>query len=703
MKSRWNEQQARACADELELRAYTSRLLGQDASLVLHGGGNTSVKHDFTDVFGETRRALFVKGSGWDLKSIDVAGFAPTDLDYLLRLARLEQLSDSEMMRQLRLATLDPAAPNPSVEAILHALLPHRHVDHTHADAVVTLSNSPGGADLLRELYGGEVLVLPYVMPGFILARQVAAATRDADWNSLRGIVLLQHGIFSFHDSAKTSYETMIELVDRAERELRRRASHATPAATNSTDGTPTAATDGTPTAAVAATNGTTNGIPTPPSASMNGTPTATHESAISLRLQLSRLRKAAGEIHRRIHGTPMLARFDASPAARGFAQLANCGELLQRGPLTPDHTLHAKPFGAVFDADPVPGLLDFERAYLAYFDAHADAGLQRLDAAPRYGVWRDQGMVYLGANCRRLAIVADISAHTLKAIRLAEAIGGWRALPRERLFEVEYWELEQAKLAKAGAAPELQGRIALVTGAASGIGRATVEELRRRGAAVVALDLREPQDLDFPEVLCLRCDVTDAAAVAAALEQAVRHFGGLDLLVSNAGGFPASASLAEMPDAAWEQSMELNLGAHMKVLRACLPLLANGFDPAVVFVASKNVPAPGPGAAAYSAAKAGLTQLARVAALETAARGIRVNVVHPNAVYDTGIWTEARLRERAACYGMDVAQYKTSNLLGLEVRSADVANAIVSLAGAAFSRTTGAQIPVDGGNERVI
>lgn len=651
------------------MRAYSSRLLGGDPSLVLHGGGNTSVKGELTDIFGETRRVLFVKGSGWDLKSIGAAGFAPTDLNYLLRLAELEQLSDSEMMRQLRLATLDPAAPNPSVEAILHALIPHRYVDHTHADAVVTLGNSPDGERILRELYGDEALVLPYIMPGFILARQVAAATRGADWDALRGIVLLQHGIFSFHEDAEGSYEAMIELVDRAESELLRRAGkkHGTPIEKRGEKrGTPTAATHGTPT-----------------------TPA----------LELSRLRKAAGEIL----GLPMLARLDAGPEAMAFAQLDDCGNLIRRGPLTPDHTLHAKPFGAVFDADPLPGLRDFEREYLRYYSDHANENHQCLDAAPRYGVWRDRGMIYLAPSCKRLEIVADISAHTIRATRLAEAIGGWRALPRDKLFEVEYWELEQAKLAKARAAPELQGRIALVTGAASGIGRAAVEELRGRGAAVIALDIRGMKGLESPEVLCLRCDVTDSDAVESALNQGVLQFGGLDILVSNAGNFPASASLAEMSDAAWEQSMQLNLGSHMKVLRACLPLLENGFDPAVVFVASKNVPAPGPGAAAYSAAKAGLTQLARVAALEAGPLGIRVNVVHPNAVYDTGIWTEEVLSERARRYDMDVEQYKTSNLLGLEVNSRDVAASIVSLAGAAFSRTTGAQIPVDGGNERVI
>ena len=675
MKSRWKESEARACASELELRAYSSRLLGQDPSLVLHGGGNTSVKGEMADLFGESRRVLFVKGSGWDLKSIGAAGFAPTDLDYLLRLSRLEQLGDSEMMRQLRLATLDPAAPNPSVEAILHALIPHRYVDHTHADAVVTLSNSPDGAAALRDLYGDDALVLPYIMPGFILARQVAAATREVDWSALRGIILLQHGVFSFHHEARGSYETMIELVDRAERELGRRAA-----------------------AGMSAGMGH-------PSAAGKGHPSA-QRSAIQhseLPLRLGELRQQAGELF----GGPLLARLDRSPEALAFASLENAGELIRRGPLTPDHTIHAKPFGAVFDDDPLPGLQAFAQEYRDYFRAHAEPQHQCLDPAPRYGVWRDRGVVGFAATAKRLEIVADITAHTLRAIRLAEAIGGWRALPRDKLFEVEYWELEQAKLAKARTAPELQGKIALVTGAASGIGRATVAALHQRGAAVIALDIAAKEQWEEAwnghEILPLCCDVTDAQAVAGALRQGALHFGGLDILVSNAGNFPGSASLREMPDATWEESLQLNLGSHMILLRACLPLLEFGFDPAVVFVGSRNVPAPGPGAAAYSAAKAGLTQMARVAALESASAGIRVNIVHPDGVYDTALWTDEVLRERAGRYGKSVAEYRASNLLGVEVESRHVATAIANLAGNAFSRTTGAQIPVDGGNERVI
>lgn len=658
MKSLWNQTVADACdGDPVNLRAYSSRLLGASSDLVLHGGGNTSVKAPYKDVFGETVDALYVKGSGWDLKTIETAGFPPTRLDYLLRLGELDSLGDSEMMRQLRLALLDPAGPTPSVEAILHALIPHRFVDHSHADAVVTISNSPGGAAVLQQIYGAEVLVLPYLMPGFILARQVAEATAGIDWDAIRGIVLMHHGIFTFHNEAKTSYETMIELVSKAEDYLRSEAG--------------------------------------------NQLATAAAKIEDEDLLALSRLRKAAGKLL----GGAVLVRLDDSESAAGFASLDNADELIQRGPLTPDHSIHAKAFGAVFGDDPVAGLAAFEQQYQQYFAEFSSADHSMLDTMPRYGIWRKRGMIYLAPNLKRLQVVADISAHTIKAIQQAEALGAWQTLTKSDLFDVEYWELEQAKLKSAVTRPQFEGRVALVTGAAAGIGKATVEALIDRGAVVVALDITHMSELfaDRPAVLPLLCDVTDARQLQTALQRGVSHFGGIDLLVSNAGNFPASANIGELEDENWQHSLDLNLSAHMKLLRACSEFLQSGFDPAVVFVASKNVPAPGPGASAYSVAKAGLQQLARVAALELGEYGIRVNTVHPNAVYDTELWTDQVLSSRAAHYGLSVEDYKQSNVLRTEIHSADVAATILSLLGAAFSKTTGAQVPIDGGNDRVI
>lgn len=663
MQNRWDTTAAQDHARDLNtgLRVYSSQLLGAEADLVLHGGGNTSVKGEFVDVFGVEGRVLYVKGSGWDLRTIKAAGFPPVRLDYLLKLGALPDLSDSEMMRQLRLALLDPNAPTPSVEAILHALIPHTYVDHSHADAVVAISNTLDGEASLRSIYGDEVLILPYIMPGFILARQVAAATRLLDWNKIRGIILLHHGIFTFHDDARTSYDTMIELVSKAEDYLRQ--------------------------------------IGGEHLATAHYTPVATDCVA------LSSLRREAGKLLR----SPVLLRMDHSAAAAGFASLPGCEELIARGPLTPDHSIHTKPFGAVFadaaDAGQVTGMQKFVRSYEKYFAEHAQTQHQILDRMPRFGVWKQKGMIYLAGNLQRLEIVQDICQHTIRAIQWGEMLGGWDALPRRDLFDVEYWELEQAKLKKAGVRAEFEGKVVIVSGAASGIGKAAVEHFLQLGAAVVALDIAPALATQFATaaVLPLQCDVTDSAAIDAALQQAVLHFGGIDVLVSNAGNFPQSASVENLSDASWEQSIALNLSSHMKLLRACIPYLKHGFDPAVVIVASKNVPAPGPGAAAYSAAKAGLTQLARVAALELGGAGIRVNTLHPNAVYDTGIWTAEVLQARAAHYGQSVQEYKTANVLKTEVVAADVAGAVALLAGTRLAKTTGAQIPVDGGNDRVI
>jgi NAD(P)-dependent dehydrogenase (short-subunit alcohol dehydrogenase family) len=319
--------------------------------------------------------------------------------------------------------------------------------------------------------------------------------------------------------------------------------------------------------------------------------------------------------------------------------------------------------------------------------------------------VWPGRGTIAFGRTLADAGIAADIVAHTIPAIERAEMLGGWNALSPEDVFDVEYWELEQAKVARRPAPAELTGRVVLVTGAASGIGRACVEALLAQGACVVAVDVNSAvaSAFDDPRVAALVCDVTDATAVEFAAESAVRRFGGLDAVVSNAGTFPASARIAAITNDVWEKSFAVNLHAHRLVLQKTIPFLESGIDPAVVFVGSKNVPAPGPGMAAYSVAKAGLTQLARVAALELAAAGIRVNVLHPNDVFDTGIWTPDVIAARAREYGMDVESYRHRSLLGVEVTSADVAALAAALIGRLFAKTTGAQIPVDGGNDRVV
>jgi len=656
MKSRWDEQEAARFHDPLALRAYSSRLIGSDEDLVLHGGGNTSLKGEHSDLFGDQHEVLYVKGSGWDLASIEPAGFAPVKLQALRRLARLEDLSDSEMVRQQRLALLDPGAPDPSIEAILHAIIPFRYVDHSHADAVVTLSNTPDGEALIREVYGDRVLVIPYVMPGFVLARRIAALTRDTDWAALEGMILMHHGVFTFADNARDSYEAMIRLVDAAERHMDSRGAL---------------------------------------SVAANPAPRGVDAE------RLARLRRAVSVAADR----PMVVRTDDSAEAVGFSELEGVASLAGRGPLTPDHVIRAKRVPMCIGADVDATVADFIDDYKRYFLANTDGALSPLDPAPRWAVWPGCGTLAFGKSIRDAGVVADIARHTVRAIQWAEALGGWRALPEAEIFNVEYWELEQAKLRQTGGEPPLAGKVALVTGAASGIGRACATRLLDQGAAVVALDIQPPAGPEFQvsAVQAMECDVTDADALARAVEDGVRGFGGLDILISNAGEFPRSRAIEDMDDYTWSRSLDINLSSHQRLIRYVLPYLKHGIDPAVVVVGSKNVPAPGREASAYSAAKAGLTQLARVAALELGEHGIRVNTVHPNAVFDTGMWSESVLQSRARSYSMTVDQYKTSNVLKTEVTAADVARMVCAMAGETFARTTGAQVPVDGGNERVI
>ncbi|VAX05220.1 Short-chain dehydrogenase, partial [hydrothermal vent metagenome] len=423
-------------------------------------------------------------------------------------------------------------------------------------------------------------------------------------------------------------------------------------------------------------------------------------EGAVVLR-QLADIRRAVS--HTR--GISGIVCWDASPEAMGFANLPNVANIATRGPLTPDHVIRTKRVPMILDTEPNAAVSAFGDDYRAYFARNASADLTCLDSAPRWAVWPGQGALAFGASVKEAGIIADIAGHTLRAIQRAECLGGWQALPEKDIFEVEYWDLEQAKLRKAGNPATFAGKIALVTGAASGIGRACAETLHAQGAAVLALDIDPAVVTQFTaaDLVGWQCDVTDVQALQVAVDETVRRFGGLDIVVSNAGSFPSNSRIDEMDSTVWERSLQINLSSHEQLLQCCIPYLERGIDPAVVFMASKNVTAPGPGAAAYSVAKAGLTQLARVAALELGPKGIRVNVLHPDAVFDTAIWTDEVLENRARHYGMSVQEYKTKNLLKVEISSADVAALACALAGPLFAKTTGAQIPVDGGNDRVI
>lgn len=653
--SRWDDEQAAACRSELELRAYTSRLLGQDPRLVLHGGGNTSVKLTETNIFGEADDILWVKGSGWDLSAIEPAGFAPVRMQHLLHLAELTELSDVDMARELRVGTIDPAAPAPSVEAILHAIVPFKYVDHTHADAVLTLTTSVHGAELIEHVYGDRVLHLPYVMPGFKLAALCADLYARLHGAATIGMVLMNHGIFTWAPTARESYERMIDMVSLAETYINQH---------------------------VGGRSGTSE-------------PAARSYSS----LEVAALRREISEVA----GASMILQVDDKPDAVAFANRADVSVISQQGPATPDHVIRTKRL-PMLGRDVATYARDYER----YFAEHAHrsaAPLKMLDAAPRVIVDSHIGVVSAGRSAAAASVAADIYRHTIEIILDATELSGYRALSASDIFDVEYWDLEQAKLGKGSPLP-FTGEVALVTGAASGIGRACAELLLLQGAAVVGLDLNPgvAEVATGPAWFGVQCDITDTEQVTTAIEGAVKRFGGIDIAVLNAGTFPPSQRLEALDMGAWRSVMGVNVEASVFLLRQLQPLLrlAPGGG-RVVVIGSKNVAAPGPGAAVYSASKAALTQVARVAALEWGGDGIRVNVIHPNAVFDTALWSAEIVEARAREYGVSVAEYRANNVMRVEVTSKDVAQMCVAMCGSAFGKTTGAQVPVDGGNERVI
>ncbi|MCP3850895.1 MAG: bifunctional aldolase/short-chain dehydrogenase [Gammaproteobacteria bacterium] len=671
MQNRWNEDDAQNLSTDinkdLALRVYSSRLLGQDKSLVLHGGGNTSVKIEQENILGEPESILYVKGSGWDLETIEAQGYAPVQMSHLLKLAQLKELSDAQMVNELKTHMTLANAPGPSVETILHALLPYKYVDHTHADAVVSITNTKEGLERIKSIYGNKVVIIPYVMPGFDLSRLCAEIFPAESHSETIGMVLMNHGIFSFGDTAKESYDRMIDLVAMAENYLTEQQAFDVSAAYDGIS----LETD---------------------NLSMN--------DIAQLRKSLSEQLQQAVVIHQQ-----------RTPQSLSFANHPQINTISQQGPATPDHVIRTKQLPMLSNGDDLLQSLDnYKTSYKSYFEKaaqtpHDGQAKTMLDTLPRIILDTKGGLLTLGKNIKEANIVADIYQHTMDIILRSTQLGGFQALPSQDIFDVEYWELEQAKLKKTGTSPIFSGEVALITGAVTGIGKACIDSMLARGACVVALDiLSEIETLyDRPDYLGIRCDVTDEEALEKALEITVRAFGGLDMLILNAGIFPGGCKIEDLDLKEWQKVMNINLDANLSLLSKAHPLLKHAPNGGrIVAMGSKNVPAPGPGAAAYSSAKAALTQLTRVAALEWGKDNIRINTLHPNAVFDTAIWTPEVLEARAKHYGMTIEAYKTNNLLGTEITSHDVAELTAEMCGPLFAKTTAAQLPIDGGNDRV-
>ena len=548
MQNRWVEETAARHGDDpLSLRVYSSRLLGCEPSLVLHGGGNTSVKATAADPFGTLHDTLYVKGSGWDLATIEPQGFAPVRLDLLRRLAALPSLADSALVRAQRSALLDPGAPDPSVEAVLHAMIPFAYVDHTHADAVVAITNTPNGAEQARAAFGPRLLLVPYVMPGFKLARSVGDLTQSIDWGRFDGLILLGHGIFTWGSTAKASYDAMIRLVTAAEEYLDARgAFHSV----------------------------------------------RRSECGAEDLVMLARVRREVSAAA----GRPMIARLNRSAEACGFAGHEKVDGIAACGPVTPDHIIRTKRVPLIFGNDPTSALRSYGDAYREYFRQHAGADLTMLDPAPRWAVWRDRGAHRVRTDGRR----RERRLRHRGAYRRRHPVGRGA---RRMVCAVRGRSVRRRVLgARAGEAQK--GRLEAAARGTGGVRDRRGErdrprrarELSAQGAAVVGADIRAlPDGEDAPAGRHILCDVTDASSVTRAVDETVRQFGGLDIVVSNAGVFPRSARIEEMNESVWQDTLAINLTSHQRVLKASIPYLRHGVEPSVVVIGSKNVPAPDP------------------------------------------------------------------------------------------------------------
>ena len=680
MRSRWNDAEA-AKLDGVDLLVYASRLVGAETSLVVWGGGNTSLKTSERDHRGRDVGVLRVKGSGSDLKSVQRKDFPGVRMDDIRALLDRQDMGDQEMVAYLAHGLMDPGGVRPSIETLLHGFVDAKAVVHTHADAIVSLTNNDRPREVLVSVYGKDVIALEYRRPGFRISREVADAI--AAEPQARALVLERHGTICWGATVREAYESTLELITRAEEAIAERKQG------RRVFGGPRVDTLA---------------------------PAARRATALEV---APRLRGRLGRSKRVVLG------FDDSSPVLTFASSVEAPALSQVGPATPDHTIYTKRLPCFVDlARPTeesgPMWEAIERSverfvadYTAYFEAHKFPGAELVDPLPRVVLVPALGMFTAGRDRRTAGIVDDIYHHTIDVIGSASAFGRYVSLTAQDAFDVEYWPLELYKLTLAPPEKELARRIALITGGASGIGRAVARRLAAEGAHVVIGDLDEAGARKTADevsaavgggrALGLRMDVTSETSVRAAFEETVLAYGGLDILVSNAG-MAYSAPVERMALDDWERSFAVNATGHFLVAREAMRILIRqGLGGALVFVATKNVMSPGKDFAAYSAAKAAEAQLAKVLALEGAPHGIRSNIVNPDAVFqDSKLWSEEVRRERAAAQGIGVEQledfYRKRNLLGARILPEDVAEAVLFLAADRSAKTTGCTLTVDGG-----
>jgi rhamnose utilization protein RhaD (predicted bifunctional aldolase and dehydrogenase)/NAD(P)-dependent dehydrogenase (short-subunit alcohol dehydrogenase family) len=678
MKSGWVDRDADAIVAngaksgidrDFALRIYTTRLLGRDPKLVLHGGGNTSLKQTMRDRLGEDAEVLRIKATGSDMAMIDAAGLPAVRLAPLRKLRALGEIGDDELVGIERSSLIDPAAANPSVEIMLHAFLPHKFIDHTHATAVLSVIDQPDGEKKCAEVFGGRLAFVPYVMPGFGLAKKAIEAferTKPTD-----GLILSKHGIVTFGADAREAYERMIEMVSLAEAFIAR-------------------------------------------GKSVAAAPAPRKHAEVAAIAPI--VRGACSEKDKKTDGAwrRLVVEFRATDAVLNFVNGKDLARLSQAGVVTPDHTIRTKNWPLVLPAAEPGKLADFANAareiagqfavrYHRYFEQHnARVGhiKRELDPLPRVVLVQGLGLFGLGRSKRDAEIAADIAEAWVEGIGDAEAIGRFESISEADMFDCEYWPLEQAKLGSRKELP-LAGQIAVVTGAAGAIGAATAKAFAAAGAEVALLDVNfaaasEQAKAVGPTALPLVCDVTSAASVRAAFDAVAAAFGGVDIVVSNAGA-AWQGRIGEVDEETMRKSFELNFYGHQRVAQAAVKImLAQGTGGSLSFNVSKQAVNPGPNFGPYGIPKAAALALMRQYALDYGADGIRANAVNADRIR-SGLLTGDMIASRSKARGLSEKDYMSGNLLGREVTAEDVAQAFLHHALAL--KTTADVTTVDGGN----
>ena len=680
MKNKWNDLDAKAAikkyndvAEDIALRVYTSRLIGADASLVLHGGGNTSVKSRTFNKLNEEVDVLYVKGSGWDLDTLEPQGLPGILLDHLQKLRGLDKLSDEEMVNEQRTHLLDAFSPNPSVETLLHAFLPHKFIDHSHADASLIIANQPDAEKICREIYGDRIGIVPYIMPGFALAKASVEVYEKKP--KVEGLMLINHGLFTFGDTAKESYDRHIDAVTLAENYIDKRALKSL----------------------------------TP----LDGPAMQVGEETL-----MNSLAPIMRGLYKEQSGKDWVLHYRVDDQAKAFASSKEYQSWSQVGTATPDHVIRTKQKPLLLNFQQCEdlkklrqeisqALSDYCNSYHQYFETNKKAkGVDKkeLDRLPRVILIAGLGLVTIGKTVKETEVSADIYQHTIDIIHKSFSIAAFVPLNSSDLFDMEYWSLEQAKLGKSKA-PPLQGKVVYITGAASGIGLATAKLFAGQGANLFLVDRTEENLQSAAEEIRKKSkvgvatqvlDVTDASSVRQSFEKIVNTFGGIDILISNAGN-AIQGAIGEVGIKKLRESFELNFFAHQVLASEALRRFQiQKTGGVLLFNASKAAFNPGKNFGPYALPKAALVALTKQYALDYGACGIRSNAINADRIR-TALFSEETLKERAQARGLSPDDYFKNNLLQEEVYDTDVAQGFLNLALA--EKTTGSIITIDGGN----